>query len=83
MSRSYKCSPVYTCGGKNSRIRKYWKRKANRKVRRTKGLGVKSKSYKKVYESWDICDYRFFMKKEHFIESAEELEKWKKYYYRK
>lgn len=83
MSRSYKHSPVCTCGGKSIGTRKYWKRKANRKVRRTKELGIKSKSYKKVYESWDICDYRFYIKKEHFVACAEDLEKWKRYYYRK
>ena len=83
MSRSYKHSPVCTCGGNRSGTRKYWKRKANRKVRKTNGLVLKSKNYKKVYESWDICDYRFFTRKKDFVENPKDLEKWKKYYYRK
>ena len=45
MSRSYKHEP--TCGGKN----KFCKNQANRRVRRNKG------GYKKVYCSWEICDY--------------------------
>lgn len=79
MSRSYKRSPVYTVKGDS----KYWKREANRKVRKAKGLGKKSKMYKKVYESWHICDYRFYIKREHLAECEEDLHKWKKYYYRK
>lgn len=82
MSRSYKHTPVCTDGCCTSGVKKYWKRKANRKVRRTKGLGRKSKNYKKIYESWDICDYRFYMEKERFEEKGD-LMRWKKYYYRK
>lgn len=83
MSRSYKNSPVCTEGENRAGTRKYWKRLANRKVRKAKSLGMKSKNYKKIYESWDICDYKFYLQKEHFVKCAEDLEKWKKYYHRK
>lgn len=80
MSRSFKHTPICTIRARDS---KYWKRKANHKVRKTKGLGVKSNNYKKVYETWDICDYRFYAKKENFVECADDLKKWERYYHRK
>lgn len=52
MSRSYKHEPV--CGGKN----KFYKKQANRRVRRNKmDLELPKGGYKKVYCSWEICDY--------------------------
>lgn len=52
MSRSYKHEP--TCGGKN----KFCKKQANRRVRRNKmDLELSKGGYKKVYCSWEICDY--------------------------
>lgn len=83
MSRSYKHTPVCTDSWGLSGVKKYWKRIANRKVRRTKEIGRKSKNYKKVYESWNLCDYRFYMEKESYVETDEDLRRWKKYYYRK
>lgn len=80
MSRSYKHSPIYTARGKKS---KYWKRKANRKVRKTKELGGKSNNYKKIYETWDICDYTSYAKKEKFVECADGLKIWERCYHRK
>lgn len=52
MSRSYKHEP--TCGGKN----KFCKKQANRRVRRNKmDLESSKGGYRKVYDSWEICDY--------------------------
>lgn len=52
MSRSYKHEP--TCGGKN----KFCKNQANRRVRRNKmDLELSKGGYKKVYCSWEICDF--------------------------
>jgi hypothetical protein len=57
MSRSYKRVPGYTCGY-GTVERKFEKSKANRKVRRMTGI-VNGMMYKKFYNSWDICDYKF------------------------
>lgn len=54
MSRSYR-QPYYVSGGTG---KKYYKRFANKKVRRYNGVSD-HKFYKKIYESWDICDYKY------------------------
>lgn len=52
MSRSYKHEPV--CGGRD----KFYKKQANRKVRRNKmDLKLSKGGYRKVYDSWVIRDY--------------------------
>ena len=51
MSRSYKKSPWSGDSGP------WWKRQANKKVRRYKKDLSNGKDYKKLYCSWDICDY--------------------------
>lgn len=51
MSRSYKHTPY--CGDNKS---KFNKRQANRRVRHNKEP-LNHGSYKKKFESWDICDY--------------------------
>jgi len=54
MSRSYKHNPVITDHDRGTR---YYKRQASKMVRRNQcNNGGK---YKHLYESWDICDYRF------------------------
>ena len=63
MSRSYKHSPVCTYGGKSTGTRKYWKRKANRMVRRTKELGMKSKSYKRYMSHGTYVITGFMLRK--------------------
>lgn len=61
MSRSYKHTPVYKVNKS-----KYNKRCANKKVRREAkqkpydSAVQKSNLYRREYESWDICDYRFW-----------------------
>ncbi len=55
MSKSYKHTP-YAGQQKN----RYMKKLANRKVRRmlkNPDISLSYKSYKKAFESWDICDY--------------------------
>lgn len=62
MSRSYKHTPVY----KVNKSGKYGKRCANKKLRRKAKqkpydlAAGKSNLYRREYESWDICDYRFW-----------------------
>lgn len=79
MSHSYKKTPVCKDGNAS---KKSGKKMANRKIRRFVGLAGKSNCYKKVCESWDICDYRFYEKCKMGM-NAEELDRWKKWYLRK
>lgn len=65
MSRSYKKNNVDKQQGK---CKRFYKRLANRKVRRTKNLGDFC-YYKRVFESWDISDWRYWNEL-----SAKELE---------
>lgn len=69
MSRSYKKKPFFkaTCRG--------MKRYANKAVRHYKDLpAYKSKAYKKVFQSYDICDYFFYTPREEIIELWEREE---------
>ena len=52
MSRSYKKTP--RCGDTKD---KFFKKYANRKVRRNNANHYNHNSYKKLSSSWDICDY--------------------------
>ena len=62
MGRSYKHTPVL----KNSRAGNKAKKISNRKIRRKTKVSPddiqigKSNYYRKLNESWDICDYRFW-----------------------
>ncbi len=47
MSRSYKKTPVSTCGGRCGGTRKYWKIQAHRKVCKERTLRNKSKIIKR------------------------------------
>ena len=82
MSRSYKKTPVSICGGRCGGTRKHWKMQANRKVRKERTLRNKSKSYKKIYETWNIRDYRFYERKPNEID-GDWVARWEKYYHRK
>jgi len=63
MSRSYKKHEV--CKQQNT---KDMKQMANRHVRRNMtDLPLKGKAYKKLFESWDICDYKWIWTKEDAI----------------
>lgn len=67
MSRSYKKHPrVKDSASKNM------KRFANKKVRRrSKELPKKGKSYKKVFQSYDISDWNWFWTREQAIKDWE------------
>ena len=56
MSRSYR-KPWITDGYKGSNCRQFYKRCANRKIRRSKDV-PNGRAFKKFYETWDICDYK-------------------------
>ncbi len=69
MSRSYKHFTV--CKDKDES--KYSKIRANRKVRRSSLLFAgKSNRYRRLFESWDICDYRFVKTKVDTISEYEQ-----------
>lgn len=63
MSRS-KRAPYWT-EGYGSPTKKIRKRMANKAVRRVKPseLGTATAEFKKRYNSWDICDFKFLDKK--------------------
>ena len=95
MSRSYKKTPIYTDHRKG---RKYFKRKANKCVRKAENI-PHGRKYKRYYNTWDIHDYRIrWSKKEaekayykHMIEYTEKYkdkkdylnDNWSKWFYRK
>lgn len=58
MSRSYR-KPWVVDGYKTSSHRQVAKRTANHKVRHTKNI-ASGKAYKKVFDSWNIVDYRWY-----------------------
>ena len=63
MSRSHR--KVYGYCDRNP----YAKRLANKRVRRTKHL-PNGKLYKKVFDSWDICDYTITYSRQEIIFNA-------------
>lgn len=74
MSRSYKRTPVLKCCGD----KKYGKRQANKKVRRSdKSVLYRGKQYRKLYESWDINDVIVFWSKNE-AEKSGMFDVWKK-----
>ncbi len=84
MSHSIKKTPVYKDGSNQSKRRKYNKRQANKKVRKWAGALRKSNEYRKIWEQWDICDYRFYEPFScEYLEDKNLLNWWKKWYYRK
>jgi len=56
MSRSYR--QPYITQGYGGKARRFYKRLANKAVRRTKNI-VNGGTYRKVYCSWMICDFKF------------------------
>lgn len=85
MSRSYKKSPVI----KDMDSGRFGKRLANKKVRRFKNDIKSGKSYKKIFETYNIHDfvsrysYKDYLKKHKPEDEKEVYEKWAKYYKRK
>ena len=62
MSRSYKKHPFV-----KDPANKFMKRYANKKVRRTPNI-PNGKAYKKVFESWDISDWRWWWNEQNAID---------------
>lgn len=83
MSRSYKRTPVlqdtYGC-----KTKKWSKRQASKAVRRYINYIANGSAYKKIYCTWNICDYRMrepwnvYTKKDY-----KSKKEWAKYYYYK
>lgn len=63
MSRSYR-EPWYTDGYKGSSRKQWLKRYANKVVRHSVDV-PNGKAYRKYYDPWNICDYRFPMMTPH------------------
>jgi hypothetical protein len=56
MSRSYR-KPYWT-QGYGGKWRRFAKRQASKRVRQSKPVG-NAAYYKRVYNSWEICDFKF------------------------
>lgn len=69
MSRSVKKSPVWT--DHRTPGTRWSKRQASKAVRRFTDDIKKGKWYRKLYCSWNICDYRFFKTRQQAIEEWE------------
>lgn len=61
MSRSYR-APYITDGCKGSKSRQFFKNYANRNVRNYTDDLANGRSYKKIGDTYNICDYRFRMR---------------------
>ena len=72
MSRSRKKSHYVV--DHTARTTKRKKRFANKTLRQDKNFDVSGSAYKKLYESYDICDYRYEWTKEEAIQSWYEEE---------
>ncbi len=60
MSRSYKKFPICKDHARTSKDCQKPKTFANHAVRRYLGISGGKAGYKKLYCSWNICDYRFY-----------------------
>jgi hypothetical protein len=70
MSRSYQKTAGWT---DKWRTKNFIKRYANKKVRKTKDI-PNGKAFKKLYESYDICDYKFlFYSKKEVLENCKRI----------
>lgn len=58
MSRSFR-KPWVTDGYKGSNRRQFFKRRSNKVIRKTENI-PDGKAFKRVINSWDICDYRWY-----------------------
>lgn len=71
MSRSYKHTPV----SKDCRSAKAAKRRANHVVRRYKGKIANGKQYRRLFSSYDIHDYVFYVSRATWLHRREKFEK--------
>lgn len=67
MSRSYR-KPYCKDGYKGSKRKQFEKRNANHKIRHSEDV-PNGKAYRKFSDTWNICDYTYYVPKGH-------LEKW-------
>lgn len=67
MSRSNR-KPWVTDGYKGSKRRQFFKRYSNKVIRRTEDI-ADGKAFKKVFDSWSICDYKWY-------ESGKSMSRW-------
>jgi len=95
MSNSVKKAPVYT--DHQTPSTRWSKRQANKAVRRFMGDVQNGKWYRKLFCSWNICDYRSYKTKQQAIQEwetsqwlrerlatrTEAIKDWKKFYKRK
>jgi hypothetical protein len=65
MSRSYR-EPWYTDGYKGSSRKQWSKRYANKVVRHAVDV-PNGKAYRKYYDPWNICDYRWYASFEPYV----------------
>ena len=76
MSRSYKHTPGFTDYSKYRR--KAFKRLANKKVRRYKDI-MDGAFYKKIADSWNICDFKSLAFDKYELDRMNSIYKNKKY----
>lgn len=74
MSRSFKHTPIIKCAGDRSN-----KKLANRVVRRAEGL-YQGKTYRKLFQSWNIYDYISRYTKDEALKDMSKLDKYCTYY---
>lgn len=89
MSRSYKKTPIVK---DNIKTRKYYKRQANKLIRRSP-LVFDGNYYRKIYNSWDIYDYVNYCTFEEYMSSShllsycgseeEQKQSWRRCFYLK
>lgn len=83
MSRSYKKTPVLQ-DKYGSKTNKWSKRQASKASRRYKEYIAKGKSYKKIYCSWNISDYKVMRPWDVYAkDDFKNKKEWAKYYYYK
>lgn len=75
MGKSYKKFPFCKCEDSC----KWGKKQANRRVRRYKGELGNGREYKKLYNSWDICDYYFSETWKEYQHYCEQPRWWRDY----
>lgn len=69
MGKSYKKTPVVTDNAHSHESKKKASRRVRRKLKQNGDVVLSGNSYKKMHESWDICDYKFMMTEEDAIDN--------------
>jgi len=74
MSRSAR--KAWVVDGYGSQIKKYQKNQANRRIRRAKEV-PDGNSYRRYFNPYDICDYKFFVNVTHKDDPSYEENYWR------